>query len=64
MSKITQSKFLRKFKDIKLPVGKHYEFASIMDGGKEVKFPVLMSPGQIVNIKKAYKIWKSKKNLE
>lgn len=61
MSKITKTRFLRKFRDIKLPVGKHLEFATIIDKGKEVKFPVSMSPGQIVNIKKAYKRYKASK---
>ena len=54
MGKITKSRYLRNFKGVKLETKRHIEFATIIIKGKEEKFPILMSPGQIVNIKKAY----------
>jgi len=60
MSKITIQKRLRKFAGAKIDTKRHYEFA---DYNGE-RFPVLMSPGQIVNIKKAYKKYKDEKEKE
>ena len=56
MAKITRTKFMRKYGfDREVPaIKRHYEFAEY----KGEKFPVFMAPGQIVNIKKAYKKWK------
>lgn len=55
MSKITRTAFLRKVKGININVKRQWHWT----GYKGVKFPVLMSPGQIVNIEKAYEKWKS-----
>lgn len=58
MSKITKTAFLRKVKGINLDVNRKVHWAEY----KGIKFPVLMSPGQIVNIKKAYEKWTSNKS--
>ena len=51
MSKITTTKIFRKFNPDKIvDTARHYEYAEY----RGVKFPVLMSAGQIMNIKKAY----------
>ena len=54
MSKITTQRKLRKFAGANISTKRHIEFAEY--NGE--KFPVLMSPGQVVNIKKAYNKYK------